>query len=114
MARMVSCRFASLESGNANRKLNSAVFLNFGDRVSSRPATAAPVARASERGNNPTTLSTLHATAYASHSFIGKTSYLRACKYKAGNPMLEFGSISSLPANPFQPRRECSVRREQP
>src|SRR5215467_12822117 len=98
IARMVSCRFASLQSGNASCRLKLAVLRSLGVSASSVMATAAPVARASQRGIEPTALSTDQLTAYASHCFIARHFIrLRVCKYKPGNPMLERRGAARLP-----------------
>src|SRR5215468_9818861 len=83
IARIADWRRASVHSGKASRKLHCAVLRSLGANARSVRATIAPVARAAERGIRPTTLRTLQARTYPSHSFIAKH-YARTGS--AGNP----------------------------
>src|SRR5579859_112479 len=68
--RIVSLPCASVHSGNAKRRLRSAVLRNFGRARKSSSTTPVASAVAARRGSAPTVLSTIRAAAYASQSFI--------------------------------------------
>src|SRR5260370_14724930 len=66
----VERRCASVHSGNASRKLNSAVFFSFGSASNSNLTPTAAMLRAIARGNTPSVLISVHATTYCNRSFI--------------------------------------------
>src|SRR5262252_1368882 len=103
--RIAFWRRASVHSGNASRKLNCAVLRSWGVKARSVRARIAPVPRAAERGMKPTTLRTLQAKTYPSHSFIAKH-YARTDS--AGNPAWTPGTKTGDERNAAdQPIPDC-------
>src|SRR6202140_421960 len=68
--RITSARCVSVQSGNARRRLNSAVLRNFGDRRKRTCATKAASDRAISRGKTSRIFNDTRTTAYSAHSFI--------------------------------------------
>src|SRR5580704_2278250 len=69
--RVTSLRCASVQPGKASRRLNSAVFRNFGCKKKSKLVTEAAKLRATPRGSAPSVFKISQTGAYSSHSFIG-------------------------------------------
>src|SRR6202030_71152 len=74
--RITSARCVSVQSGNARRRLNSAVLRNFGERRKRTCAADAASGRAIWRGKPSRIFNNTRTTAYSAHSFIA---FLRHC-----------------------------------
>ena len=68
--RMTAARCVAVQSGNARRRLNSAVLRNFGDRRKRTCAAEAASSRAIWRGKGSRTFNNTRTTAYSAHSLI--------------------------------------------
>src|SRR5579864_4861677 len=70
ISRTILLRSASVDPGNANCKLNSAICRQRGCRRNKSEARCAPTERAEDRGNNPRNLRLVQASAYSTFSRI--------------------------------------------
>src|SRR5215472_1037589 len=94
-----SRRCFSVHSGNASRRLNSAVFLILGIIHKSRRVPAAASLLAMVRGSAPSSFTSVHATAYCSHSIIPSllASPAATVRGKHHEPWSGVGRPDSLP-----------------
>src|SRR5271168_5225795 len=120
--RVASLRCASVHSGKASRRLNSAVFRSLGTNTNRTAVTVAAKLRATARGSAPIVFKIIQTAAYSSHSLIvfgGSHSVADARQYARGEQFEDRGSMLDFPfreriAN-FHPRktvaRDCGPHR---